>query len=148
MALNFSEWQDSFIDPQYQAEGKEPKCPEGHKWDKSLQTCVPDNKNGENPSDRQMPDPIMAYNVWGTHGLNGEAPAIAVPGNTVDESAMYHPTEKDNRRQSEEEIEHKKQDDRMRYGKSGKSEEDSLQPGEVKRYDKNLKRWVSNKEGK
>ena len=148
MALNFSEWQDSFKEPQYQAEGKEPKCPPGHKWDKKLQTCVADTKNRENPGDKQLPDPIVGYNVWGTHGLNGDAPAFEVPADTVDEAVMFHPSEKDKRKDADLERSHKEQDDRMRYGKSGKPEGDVLRPGEVKRYDKKLKRWVSNKEGK
>ena len=147
MALNFSEWQDSLVDPQYQAEGKEPKCPEGHKWSKKLQTCIPDNKNGENPGERAL-NSGAHYNVWGTHGLNGEAPAIAIDDNTVEESVMYHPSEKDKRKDEERERQNKAQDDRMRYGKSGKPEEEGLRPGEVKKYDKRLKRWVSNKEGK
>lgn len=43
---------------------------------------------------------------------------------------------------------HKAQDDRMRYGKKSFADyqKDSLRPGEVKRYDKTKKMWVSNKD--
>lgn len=152
MALNFSEWKDSHKDPEYQIEGKKPKCPEGHKWDATLKTCVPksnDKENArENPGEKALPEPLAAYNVWGSHGLNGEPPAIAV----AEESLMEKPMISDKQRQREEEDarRHKEQDDRMRYGKKGKEyhEKTSLRPGEVKRWDKEQGRWVSNKEGK
>ena len=52
------------------------------------------------------------------------------------------------KRLEDESRRHKEQDDRMRYGKKSfaQYQKDSLRPGEVKRYDKNKKRWVSNKE--
>ena len=43
---------------------------------------------------------------------------------------------------------HRDQDARMKYGKNFRdfmSKEDQLKPGEVKRYDKRKKKWVSNK---
>jgi len=44
----------------------------------------------------------------------------------------------------------KDQDDRMKYGSRNfsdfmKNKDNKPKPGEVKRYDKKLKRWVSNK---
>ena len=152
MALNFSEWKDSHTDPEYQIEGKEPKCPEGHKWDKTLKTCVPktDEKGNtrENPGDKALPEPLAAYNVWGSHGLNGEPPAMEVEEETIMEKPML--SSKQQRRDAENAKRHKEQDDRMRYGKKGKAHHDAtqLRPGEVKRWDDVEKRWVSNKEGK
>ena len=44
---------------------------------------------------------------------------------------------------------HREQDARMKYGKNFKAfmsnDEDRLKPGEVRRYDKRKKKWVSNK---
>ena len=52
------------------------------------------------------------------------------------------------RRLDDESRKHKEQDDRMKYGKKGFKDfqQDTLRPGEVKRYDKRLKKWVSNKD--
>ena len=49
---------------------------------------------------------------------------------------------------AEQERANKAQDDRMRYGKKGKAyaEKNALRPGEVKRWDKENKKWVSNKD--
>ena len=47
------------------------------------------------------------------------------------------------------ERKHREDDARMKYGKNFKdfmsNKEDQLKPGEVKRYDKRKKKWVSNK---
>jgi hypothetical protein len=47
-----------------------------------------------------------------------------------------------------QEKQFKKDDERMKYGKKGfdQYQKDSLRPGEVKRYDKMRKKWVSNKD--
>jgi len=52
------------------------------------------------------------------------------------------------KRLEDEKRRHKEQDDRMRYGKKSfaQYQKDSLRPGEVKRYDKVKKKWVSNKD--
>tara|TARA_B100001559_G_scaffold57684_2_gene46260 strand:- start:2050 stop:2238 length:189 start_codon:yes stop_codon:yes gene_type:complete len=52
------------------------------------------------------------------------------------------------KRLEDEKRRHKEQDDRMRYGKKSfaQYQKDSLRPGEVKTYDKNKKKWVSNKD--
>lgn len=144
MALNFSEWKDSHKEPDYQIEGKEPKCPGGHKWDKKLKTCVPDTKNGENPGEQECPQPMLGYDIFGSTGVNGDGYAIA-----VEEGVIAHLSDKEINRRKEEELKHKRDDDRMRYGKSGKPHpSEELRPGEVKRWDKVEKRWVSNKEAK
>ena len=85
--------------------------------------------------------------------MNGDAPAIAdtsgqINNDTWKESIMYHPTEKDKRKDAERERQHRAQDDRMRYGKKGKKymDDTALRPGEVKRWDKENKKWVSNKD--
>jgi len=50
----------------------------------------------------------------------------------------------------DEKKRHREQDARMKYGKNFKDfmdkKEPSLRPGEVKRYDKKMKKWVSNKD--
>tara|TARA_B100001063_G_scaffold60676_1_gene54803 strand:- start:118 stop:312 length:195 start_codon:yes stop_codon:yes gene_type:complete len=47
------------------------------------------------------------------------------------------------------ERKHREDDARMKYGKNFKdfmsNDEDRLKPGEVRRYDKRKKKWVSNK---
>lgn len=143
MALNFSEWQDSLINPTYQVEGKDPKCPDGHKWDKKLQTCVPDTKNGENPGEKECPSPMLGYDIIGATGIDGDGVAIA-----VEEGMAYQETSKEKKARENQELSHKKDDDRMRYGKSGRPPEETLRPGEVKKWNAVEKRWVSNKEGK
>jgi hypothetical protein len=52
------------------------------------------------------------------------------------------------KRLDDQERKHKEQDERMKYGKKGfnQYQKDSLRPGEVKRYDKMKKKWVSNKD--
>ena len=50
---------------------------------------------------------------------------------------------------SDENKRHSEQDKRMKFGKfykKAKEARDTLRPGEVKRYDKTLKKWVSNKD--
>ena len=55
---------------------------------------------------------------------------------------------KHERRLEDEARKHKEQDDRMKYGKKSFNDyqKDSLRPGEVKRYDKKKKKWISNKD--
>ena len=51
------------------------------------------------------------------------------------------------KRIEDESRKHKEQDKRMKYGKNFQDfQRDTLRPGEVKRYDKNKKKWVSNKD--
>ena len=61
---------------------------------------------------------------------------------------VYHKTDKERQRDDETALIHKAQDDRMRYGKTGKphTEEKPLRPGEVRKWDKENKKWVSNKD--
>ena len=59
----------------------------------------------------------------------------------------YHRDESDYRRYDKQEKEFKKRDERMKYGKNFKDfMSNPLKPGEVKRYDKTLRKWVSNKD--
>lgn len=62
----------------------------------------------------------------------------------------YHQDQKDFARYDREEKKFKKDDARMKYGKNFKDfmdkKETPLRPGEVKRYDKKLGKWVSNKD--
>lgn len=64
---------------------------------------------------------------------------------TIKEDVPYHRTAKDERRLQDAERKHRDDDNRMRYGKSGKPPEKQLRPGEVRRWDKVQKKWVSNK---
>ena len=64
-----------------------------------------------------------------------------------------HMTDKERRQDAEREKRNKEQDMRMKHGKRWKEftsdadkATDRLRPGEVKRFDKRLNRWVSNKE--
>ena len=62
----------------------------------------------------------------------------------------YHREESDYDRYDKQDKENQKKDARMKYGKNFKDfmnkREPSLRPGEVKRYDKRLGRYVSNKD--
>ena len=67
----------------------------------------------------------------------------------VNETAYYKSDSKYQKKLSDEDKRHKERDKRMKFGKFyGKAKEarDRLRPGEVKRYDKKLGRYVSNKE--
>ena len=67
----------------------------------------------------------------------------------VDETAYYKSDSKYQKKVSDAEKRHKEQDKRMKFGKfydKAKEARDRLRPGEVKRYDKALGRYVSNKE--
>ena len=66
----------------------------------------------------------------------------------VDETA-YYKTDKYNKKVSDAEKRNKEKDKRMKFGKfydKAKAAKDRLRPGEVKRYDKTLGRYVSNKD--
>ena len=110
-------------------------------------------KRQDNPGDKNIVGQTHPYTVIGDTGMNGDNHAVAddsgqINNETWQESIMYHPTEKDKRKEAERERANKVQDERMRYGKKGKAYHDatSLRPGEVKRWDKENKKWVSNKD--
>ena len=66
----------------------------------------------------------------------------------VDETT-YFKTDKYNKKVADAEKRNKEKDKRMKFGKfydKAKAAKDRLRPGEVKRYDKTLGRYVSNKE--
>ena len=67
----------------------------------------------------------------------------------VNETAYYKSSSKYQKKVSDDDKRHKEQDKRMKFGKfydKAKSARDRLRPGEVKRYDKKLGRYVSNKD--
>ena len=71
----------------------------------------------------------------------------------MDEAMLYHASDKDRRRDAEQERRNKEQDMRMKHGKNwqqftsdAEKASDRLRPGEVKRFDKRLNKWVSNKD--
>ena len=68
---------------------------------------------------------------------------------TVDETTYFKSDPKYQKKLADDDKRHKKQDQRMKFGKfydKAKEAKERLRPGEVKRYDKNLKKWVSNKD--
>ena len=67
----------------------------------------------------------------------------------VNETAYYKSDSKYQKKLSDDDKRHKEQDKRMKFGKfysKAKEAKERLRPGEVKRYDKKLGRYVSNKE--
>mgnify|MGYP001235312807 FL=1 len=67
----------------------------------------------------------------------------------VDETTYYKQDTKYQKKVSDAEKRHKEQDKRMKFGKfysKAKEARNRLRPGEVKRYDKKLGRYVSNKD--
>ena len=144
MALNFSDWLEEHKEPQYQVEGKTPKCPEGLKWDSKLKTCVPKHQWTE--GEKECPGSVDGYDVIGATGIDGDGYAVAVEEETLVE--MTPLTYKERKRREEAEARHKEQDDRMRYGKPGKRRPDAgnLRYGEVKKFNKETGKWESNKQ--
>ena len=70
-------------------------------------------------------------------------------GHSVSETTYYKSGKKYQKKLDDDDKRHKKQDQRMKFGKfydKAKEAKNRLRPGEVKRYDKNLKKWVSNKD--
>ena len=146
--MDFSEFCESLEDPIYVGEEKV-TCRKGFKYDKKLGKCVPEantkTSNTQNPGESQLPEPLGGWNTWGATGMNGDGYALAVEEETIHEDVPYNRTAKDERRMEDAERKHKEDDNRMRYGKSGKPPEKQLRPGEVRRWDKAQKKWVSNK---
>ena len=67
----------------------------------------------------------------------------------VNETSYYKSDSKYQKKVSDAEKRHKEQDKRMKFGKfysKAKEARSRLRPGEVKRYDKKLGRYVSNKD--
>ena len=67
----------------------------------------------------------------------------------VNETAYYKSSSKYQKKVSDDDKRHKEQDKRMKFGKfysKAKEARSRLRPGEVKRYDKKLGRYVSNKD--
>ena len=67
----------------------------------------------------------------------------------VNETAYYKSDSKYQKKVADAEKRNKEKDKRMKFGKfysKAKEAKDRLRPGEVKRYDKKLGRYVSNKE--
>lgn len=146
--MNFSEFCENLSEPEYQVEGKTPKCPKGHRWDKDLGKCVPDDRKnkGENPGDRQMPDPLDAYHVLGATGIDGDGYALAVDESV---SEMWNPLEdeKYQKQLADNDAANKARKKRMQEGKP-KNKKVELRKGEYKYFDKKENRWKSNLEDK
>ena len=68
---------------------------------------------------------------------------------SIDETAYYRSDSKYQKKLSDEDKHHKERDKRMKFGKfyaKAKEARDRLRPGEVKKWDPEKKRYVSNKE--
>ena len=128
MALNFSEFSEAYDKDAKKKASRRKK------------------ERKDNPGDKNIVGQTHPFNIVGDTGIDGDG--YAYEEQPVTETVMYHPTEKDKKRQEKQDAEHKAQDDRMRYGKKGKAytEKNTLRPGEVKRWDKVKKQWVSNKD--
>ena len=150
--MDFSKFCESMEDPIKEEAGKKPTCRDGYVYDKMLKKCIPaanaatTNKAGRDQ--KAIPDPIEGWNTIGATGLNGDGYAFETDASTpesVEEAVLYHKTDKDERKMQAQERKHREDDNRMRYGKSGKPPSDELRPGEVRRWDKVQQKWVSNK---
>ena len=67
----------------------------------------------------------------------------------LEETAYFKSEKKYQKKLSDEDKRHKEQDKRMKVGKvysKAKEARSSLRPGEVRKYDKTLGKWVSNKD--
>jgi len=67
----------------------------------------------------------------------------------LEETTYYKQETKYQKKLADDDKKHKEQDKRMKFGKfysKAKEARSSLRPGEVKRYDKTLRKWVSNKD--
>ena len=142
--MDFSNFLKSAVPPLYEAEGKEPTCPKGFKWDKAAGCCMPHTPKGEessNPGEQALPN-TNNYNVWGATGIDGDGWAIAVEEEfQVDE--VYQETPKERKGREEKEAEFAIRDKRMKYGKA--MEPSGLKRGEVKKFNPETGKWESNK---
>ena len=163
--MNFSEFNESLQNPLFEKKGETPECPEGYKWNKKLGRCEPKGKSskGENPGDKYNNKLNGDFNVWGATGLNGDGyaleddnipstDAVSAAGVAMSEETFtemrsdWLSDHKYQKRLADEDRRNKEQDDRMKYGKSGKpSEEKPLLPGEVRKFNKETGKWESNK---
>lgn len=142
--MNFSEFLESLPDPLYEVKGEIPKCPPGYKWDTKTLRCLPKTEKDKitpNNNVDSSPENMPAFGVWGATGVDGDGYAMAEENKPV----YTQKTEKEEAKEKETERKHKEQDDKMRYGKSGKPPEDELLPGEVKKFNKSTGKWESNK---
>ena len=75
--MNFTDWQNSLMDPLYEVKGMKTVCPEGTKYDAKTNTCVPvTQKSSENPNQKEIHPAVGGYHVWGATGLNGDGYAL------------------------------------------------------------------------
>tara|TARA_R110002050_G_scaffold7440_2_gene28800 strand:+ start:1199 stop:1609 length:411 start_codon:yes stop_codon:yes gene_type:complete len=135
--MNYTDFLESITEPIYEVKGKGKVCPDGHRIDPKTGVCVPIGplRSSQNPDQKELNSPASGYNVWGPTGLNGDGYAL--------EEAYQH-SEKERAEMEKKEVEFKKSDERMKYGRDGKPEEE-LRPGEVKKFNKATGKWESNK---
>lgn len=135
--MNFTDFLESITEPIYEVKGKGKVCPDGHRIDPKTGVCVPIGplRTSQNPDQKELNSPTSGYNVWGPTGLNGDGYAL---------EEVYQHTEKERADMEKKEAEFKKADERMKYGRDGKPEEELL-PGEVKKFNKGTGKWESNK---
>lgn len=151
--MNFSDYCSSMHDPLF-TEDKKPTCKSGFVYDKELKKCIPaanaKTTNKENPGQRALPGALGGWMTWGSTGLNGDGYALESDGEAPDSMSEEVVSEmtysgKQKARIDKQEEDARAQDNRMKYGKTGRPPEKQLRPGEVRKWDKVQGKWVSNK---
>lgn len=130
-AMNFSEFSEAFDKSKKKKYAKQPK------------------KRQDNPGDKNIVGQTHPYDIIGATGMDGDNYAWAenIPPNNVTEMSQYSLSSREQKVADDREKAAKDQDNRMRYGKKGRPTEDApLRKGEVRRWDKVKKQWVSNKD--
>jgi len=131
--MNFTE----FVEELYEAK----KCKEGYHWNSEEGKCVPMESSG----DKYATKPIHDFDIIGNTGIDGDGYALEDKDKVTEMWNRSHRTPKQIRKDEEQERQNRAQDARMRYGKSGRPPEEPLKKGEVRKWDKVKKQWVSNK---
>ncbi|AEC53077.1 hypothetical protein SCRM01_131c [Synechococcus phage S-CRM01] len=140
--MNFSEFLEAIEYPNYQIEGKTPKCKKGYRWDKNIGGCIPIGSKTKDTKVDETPPDIEGYNVIGSNGMDG---GYALEDGERLKEAVYSVgrmahTSKEEDEKNEKRL--KKEKDRMMYGKTGQPPKEQLMKGQYKRFDKASGEWV------
>lgn len=131
--MNFSEFSESYD------KGEKKKSARKNK-----------KRRGDNPGDKSTVGKTHPFNVIGNTGMDGDGYAWEedIGANMNAEMNESQMSGREQRKAEETAAKHIEDDNRMRYGKAGKphTEEKPLRPGEVRKWDKENKKWVSNKD--
>jgi hypothetical protein len=69
--MNYSKFVEEISSPEYQIEGKTPKCRKGYRWDKNIGGCVPIGSPTKDEKGTNIPTEMDGYNVIGSNGMDG-----------------------------------------------------------------------------